>query len=59
MGKVELSVLTLAIYEILFDDEIPTNVSINEAVEIAKLYGQGNSGGFVNAILAKFVKTGD
>lgn len=59
MGKVELTVLRLAVYEILFDEEIPDSVAINEAVEIAKKYGQENSGGFVNAILAKIVKPGD
>lgn len=55
MGKVELSVLRIAVYEILFDEEIPASVAINEAIEIAKKYGQEASGGFVNAILAKFV----
>jgi len=59
MGKVELTVLRLAVYEMLFDDDIPANVAINEAVEIAKAYGQDNSGGFVNAILAKILKLGD
>ena len=59
MGKVELSVLRLAVYEMLFDEEIPVNVAINEVVEIAKQYGQENSGAFVNAILAKFLKQGD
>ena len=59
MGKVELTVLRLAVYEILFDDDIPAGVAIDEAVEIAKKYGQENSGGFVNAILAKIVKLGD
>ena len=58
MGKVELAVLRLATYEIAFDEEIPDSVAINEAVEIAKKYGQDNSGGFVNAILAKIVKLG-
>ena len=56
MGKVELTVLRIAVYEILFDEEIPNTVAINEAVEIAKQYGQETSGGFVNAILAKFMK---
>lgn len=56
MGKVELAVLRLATYELLFDEEIPDSVAINEAVEIAKTYGQENSGAFVNAILAKIVK---
>ena len=59
IGKVELTVLRLAVFEILFDENIPNSVAIDEAVEIAKTYGQENSGGFVNAILAKFVKTGD
>ena len=58
MGKVELTVLRLAVYEIVFDEEIPNSVAINEAVEIAKKYGQETSGGFVNAILAKIVKLG-
>lgn len=56
MGKVELTVLRLAVYEIMFDKDIPGSVAINEAVEIAKKYGQENSGGFVNAILGKIVK---
>ena len=56
MGKVELAVLRLAVYEMCFDDDIPEGVAIDEAVEIAKKYGQENSGGFVNAILAKILK---
>ena len=59
MGKVELTVLRLAVFEICFDPDIPTGVAIDEAVEIAKKYGQENAGGFVNAILAKIVKSGD
>lgn len=59
MGKVELTVLRLAVYELLHDDDIPAGVAINEAVEIAKTYGQENSGGFVNAILAKIAKLGE
>ncbi len=58
MGKVELTVLRLATYEIVYDEEIPGSVAINEAVEIAKKYGQESSGGFVNAILGKIVKLG-
>ena len=55
MGKVELTVLRIAIFEIAFDDDVPATVAINEAIEIAKVYGQEASGGFVNAVLAKFV----
>ena len=58
MGKVELTALRLAVYEIVFDEGIPGSVAINEAVEIVKKYGQDTSGGFVNAILGKFVKLG-
>ncbi|MCR4705056.1 MAG: transcription antitermination factor NusB [Lachnospiraceae bacterium] len=54
MGKVELAILRLAVYEICFDPLIPTGVAINEAVELAKKYGQDNAGSFVNGILAKF-----
>ncbi len=54
MGKVELTILRLAIFEIKFDNDIPTNVAINEAVELAKKFGQDNSGAFVNGVLAKF-----
>lgn len=55
MGKVELTVIRLAVYEILYDEDVPGGVAINEAVEIAKKYGQKTSGSFVNAILAKFI----
>lgn len=54
MGKVDLTILRLAIYEIQFDDEIPTEVAINEAVELAKKFGQDESAPFINGILAKF-----
>ncbi len=56
MGKVELTVLRIAVYEMLFDEDIPDTVAINEAIEISKKYGQAASGSFVNAVLAKFVK---
>jgi N utilization substance protein B len=56
MGKVDLAIIRLAVFEILFDDEIPVGVSINEAVELAKKYGREESGGFVNGVLAKFAK---
>lgn len=55
MGKIELAVLRLALYEIKYDEDVPASVAINEAVELAKKFGQDNSGSFVNAILAKFV----
>jgi len=54
MGKVELSILRLAIYEILYDDDVPKIVAINEAVELSKKYGQDDAQKFVNGILANF-----
>lgn len=54
MGKVDLTLIRLAVYEIKYDDEIPTGVAINEAVELAKRFGQDNSPGFINGVLAKF-----
>lgn len=54
MGKVDLTLLRLAVYEIKYDENVPTGVAINEAVELAKKYGQDASKSFVNGILAKF-----
>lgn len=53
MGKIELTILRLALYEMHFDEDVPVSVAINEAVELAKKFGQDTSGSFVNAILAK------
>lgn len=53
MGKVDLAVLRIAVFEIKFDDDIPTKVAINEAVEIGKTFGGDASGSFINGILAK------
>lgn len=53
MGKVELTILRLAVYEMLFDEDVPVTVAINEAVEISKKYGGDDTPAFVNGILAK------
>lgn len=55
VSKINLAILKLAIYEILYTDT-PYKVSINEAVEIAKKYGEDQSPSFVNGILASVVK---
>ena len=52
IGKVELAVLRLAVYEMLYDEDIPVGVAIDEAVELSKRFGQESSGAFVNGILA-------
>ena len=51
MTVVDRNLLRLAIYELLYQPEIPTKVVINEAVEMAKRYGSEASGGFINGIL--------
>src|SRR5688572_15804414 len=53
MAVVDRNVLRLAIYEMLFRDDIPPVVSINEAVDIAKKFSTQDSGKFVNGILDK------
>ena len=55
MGKVDLTLIRLAVYEIKYEEDIPTGVAINEAVELAKNYGTDDSASFVNGILAKLV----
>ncbi len=55
MGKVELTILRLALYEMDYDEEIPQKVAINEAVELAKKFGQEESPAFINGVLAKLV----
>lgn len=54
MGKVELTILRLAVYEMLYDEEIPTSVAIDQAVELSKVFGGDQSPAFVNGVLAKF-----
>lgn len=56
MGKVDVAIIRLAVYEICFDEDIPTLVAINEAVELAKKFGQDESSSFVNGVLAKFAE---
>jgi N utilization substance protein B len=57
MANTDRNILRMAIYEIKFLDEIPPGVTINEAVELAKLYGDEESGKFVNGILGNMVRT--
>lgn len=51
IAKTDLAILRLAAAEILYAEDIPKSVSINEAVELAKIYGDEKSSGFVNAVL--------
>ncbi|MDD6571044.1 MAG: transcription antitermination factor NusB [Thermoflexaceae bacterium] len=56
IGKVELTILRLAVYEMIFDETIPESVAINEAVELAKKFGGDDSFSFINGVLSKFTK---
>lgn len=56
IAAVDLNVLRLAIFELLYMKDIPPRVTINEAVEIAKKFGDDESGRFVNGVLARIVK---
>lgn len=54
MAKVDLSLIRLAVYEVRYE-KLPEGVAINEAVELAKQYGEDNSSAFVNGVLAKLI----
>lgn len=55
IGKEELAILRLGVYEVVYDDTIPDKVAINEAVELAKKYCDAAASKFINALLAKLV----
>lgn len=54
MGRVEQALLRLAVYEVLYEG-LPTGIAINEAVELAKDYGQESTPSFVNGVLARVI----
>ena len=56
MGKVDLTILRLAVYEIAFDEDVPSGVAINEAVELSKKFGGDEAPAFVNGVLAKLAE---
>jgi len=51
MPRVDRTILRMAIYELLYCEDIPPKVAINEAIDLGKLYGAENSGSFINGIL--------
>lgn len=53
ISKVDLAILRLSAYELLYREDIPNSVSINEAVELAKKYSSHDAGSFINGILSK------
>jgi transcription antitermination protein NusB len=54
LPKIERTVLRIAIYELLFNEEVPHRVVLNEAIELCKTFGDEKSGRFVNGVLSKF-----
>lgn len=59
MSRVDLAILRLALYELRYDESIPVKVAINEAVDLAHLYGGDNSYQFVNGVLSVFAREAD
>ena len=56
LARMDLAIMRLAVYEMLFQEGIPVSVSINEAVELTKIYGTDDSPGFVNGILGRIAE---
>ena len=57
IGKAELAIMRIAVYEIMFEEDVPSSVAVNEAVELTKAYCDEDAKGFVNAVLGKVVKS--
>jgi N utilization substance protein B len=51
MSKVDKNILRMAVYELLYCPDIPPKVTLNEAIDLGKIYGTENSGSFINGIL--------
>jgi len=58
LGAVDRNILRLAIYEIVFRDDVPVPVSVNEAIELAKTFGDADSPRFINGVLGTVVRSG-
>ena len=56
MNKVDLAILRLAVYEMKWDEDVPTGVAINEAVELAKKFSGEGAPAFVNGVLARLTE---
>ena len=54
--KIDLAILRLAVYEIMYFEDMPPKVAVNEAVELAKKYGNDASSNFVNGVLREIIK---
>ena len=59
ISRLARAIMQLAIFEIMYVDDVPTGVAINEAVRIAKLYDGEEAGSFINGILGSFARSGE
>lgn len=59
LNNIDIALLRLSVYEHVYAEDIPSSVSINEAVELAKIYGSDESPSFINGILGKIISSGD
>ncbi|HZG55376.1 transcription antitermination factor NusB [Paenibacillus sp.] len=59
LSRVDREVLRLAVYEMVYSDDVPPKVAVNEAIEVAKHFGTEESGKFVNGVLGKMLKEVD
>lgn len=57
LAKTDLAILRIAVYEILFSEDVPDKVAVNEAVELAKLFSSDKAPAFVNGVLSKVIKS--
>ena len=57
IGKAEITIMRIAVYEIMLEEEVPDSVAINEAVELSKIYCDEDARSFINAVLGKVVKS--
>lgn len=56
LSKIDLAILRVCTYEIFYEDDIPDKVSVNEGVELAKIYSDEKSSAFINGVLDKMIK---
>jgi transcription antitermination protein NusB len=56
IAKVDIAIMRLALYEMLYKEDVPKVVAVNEAIELAKKFGGENSPGFINGILGNVIR---
>ncbi len=59
LAKTDLAILRIGVYELVFSDDIPNGVAVNEAVELSKSFSGDKAPAFINAVLVKVSKSGE